>query len=307
MTSNEAANRIEQRTLALSLGAVLALAAGSLAWGLWIESDVVILNGVFSLVSLVGSALYLVAARLVARRADRRFPYGYAHVEPLVNSANALLVLVICLYAFLNGVEGIRAGGDGVDAGDVVWFGAVTALFCAAVGGWELRVARRTGSQLVRNDAREWLLDAGFSTVTLFGFAVLFVLPEPQRAVWARYADSALVAALALLFAPIPLGVLRRNLREILHMRSEDEAIVARVEAAMEQVRREHDVASHSAHVAKVGRSHWIELNVVVGPRFGPQTIAAQDELRGRIWSAIGLPIDAAWLTIHFTADPRWA
>ncbi len=70
------------------------LALGSLAWGLAIESDVVILNGIFSLVSLVGSVLYLVAARLVARPADRRFQYGYAHVEPLVNGVNALLVLV---------------------------------------------------------------------------------------------------------------------------------------------------------------------------------------------------------------------
>jgi predicted Co/Zn/Cd cation transporter (cation efflux family) len=64
----------------------------------------------------------------------------------------------------------------------VVWFGALTAVVSIAIGGYEMRVARLTGSQLVRNDGREWLLDAAFSLVTLVGFAVLFVLPEPQRA-----------------------------------------------------------------------------------------------------------------------------
>ena len=307
MTGIEYSARIEQRTLKISLAGVAAVATASLAWGLAIESDVVILNGVFSLVSLVGSVLYLAAAKLVVRPADRRFQYGYAHVEPLVNGVNGLLVLVICVYAFVNGLEGLRAGGDEVDAARVVWFGALTAVVSLAIGGYELRVARLTGSQLVRNDGREWLLDAAFSLVTLAGFAVLFVLPEPLRTVWARYADSVLVMALALLFLPVPFSVIRRSATELLHMASEDDAITGRVEAEMRAIRGEHDIRSHSTHVAKIGRSHLVEVNIVVGPGFALQTIPAQDGLRERIWAAVGRPIHEAWLTINITADPRWA
>jgi len=299
--------RLEQRTLSLSLAAVAAVAVLSLAWGLAIESDVVILNGIFSLVSLIGSMLYVTAARLVARPADRRFQYGYAHVEPMVNGVNGLLVLVICLYALINGIEGLRAGGDEVDAASVVWFGGLTAVVSLAIGGYELHVARRTGSQLVRNDGREWLIDAAFSLVTLAGFAALFVLPEPQRTLWARYADSVLVMVLALLFLPVPLSVLRRSAAELLHMASEDDAITGRVEAELRAIRSEHDIRSHSTHVAKIGRSHLVEVNIVVGPGFALQTVQAQDGLRARIWAAVGRPIHEAWLTINITADPRWA
>jgi cation diffusion facilitator family transporter len=299
--------RVEQRTLKISLVGVAAIAVASLAWGLAIESDVVILNGVFSLVSLVGSVLYLVAAKLVTRPADRRFQYGYAHVEPLVNGVNGLLVLVICVYAFINGLEGLRAGGDEVDAASVVWFGALTAVVSLAIGGYELRIARLTGSQLVRNDGREWLLDAAFSLVTLAGFAALFVLPEPLRTPWARYADSVLVMVLALLFLPVPLGVLRRSGAELLHMASEDDAITGRVEAEMRSIRSEHDIQSHSTHVAKIGRSHLVEVNIVVGPGFTLQTVPDQDGLRERIWAAVGRPVHEAWLSINITADPRWA
>jgi len=307
MDLKKESSRLEQRTLILSLVCVVVIALGSLAWGLAIESDVVILNGVFSLVSLIGSVLYLTAARLVIRPADRRFQYGYAHVEPMVNSVNGMLVLIICLYAFINGVEGLRAGGSEVDAASVVWFGVVSGLICVAVGTYELWMARRIGSQLLRNDAREWLIDATFSLVTLLGFAVLFVLEDPLRSAWARYADSALVAVLALLFLPIPLGVVGRNVRELLHMSSEDDAITRRVEAAMQAIREEHDIRSHTTHVAKVGRSHLVEVNIVVGPHFELQTVAEQDGLRQRIWSAVDRPIDAAWLTINFTTDRRWA
>jgi len=299
--------RTEQRTLALSLAAVAGVALLSLAWGVVIESDVVILNGVFSMVSLIGSGLYLTAARLVARPADRRFQYGYAHVEPLVTGANGLLVLVICIYAFINGVEGVRAGGSSVSAAGVVWFGAVTGAICLAVGIYEGFMARRTGSQLLRNDSREWLIDAAFSLVTLAGFAVVWLLEEPWRSLWARYADSALVALLALLFMSVPLGVLRQTMRELLHTADADRELASRVEAVLRAVAAEYDVANHSTHVAKVGRASFIEANIVVGPGFALQTVAQQDALRERIWRELGLPRDRAWLSIIVTADPRWA
>ena len=86
-----------------------------------------------------------------------------------------------------------------------------------------------------------------------------------------------------------------------------NDAITRRVEAALRVIRSEHDIRSHTTHVAKVGRSHLVEVNIVVGPRFELQTVAEQDGLRQRIWSAVNRPIDTAWLTINFTADPRWA
>jgi predicted Co/Zn/Cd cation transporter (cation efflux family) len=75
----------------------MAIAAGSIAWGLVIESDVVILNGIFSLFSLISGGLSLLTARRVTQPEDRRFPYGYSRLEPLVHSVNGLMVLMMCV------------------------------------------------------------------------------------------------------------------------------------------------------------------------------------------------------------------
>jgi predicted Co/Zn/Cd cation transporter (cation efflux family) len=95
--------------------------------------------------------------------------------------------------------------------------------------------------------------------------------------------------------------------RELLHMADADRELASRVEAVLRKVAAEYDVASHSTHVAKVGRASFIEANIVVGPRFGPQTVAQQDALRERIWRELGLTRDRAWLSIIMTSDPRWA
>lgn len=304
--SREEANRIEQRTLRLSIGGVALVAAGSLAWGLWLESDVVILNGVFSLLSLISGWLSLLAARLVVKAENRRFPFGYSHVEPLVLSVNGFMTLVICVYALINGVESIRAGGNEVDPEGVIWFGIVSGALCLAMWAHERRVARRIRSLLVHDDAREWLIDFGFSLVTLIGFAVLPLLEEPWRGAWARYADPALVSLMALLALPIPLSVLKRSLREVLLMTDADDAVSRRLDAVMREIRAEHDLVRCVPHVVKTGRTYFIEVDLVVGPRFALQTVAQQDALRSRIWSALGLMPEDAWLTVSFTADPRW-
>jgi cation diffusion facilitator family transporter len=305
-SAKEQASRIEQRTLVLSIYGVLVVAAGSIAYGLFLESDVVILNGIFSLLSLIGAGLSLLAAKLVVQPENRRFPFGYSHVEPLVLSVNSFMVLLICVYALINGIERIRAGGNAVDAEGVIWFSLVSGAVSLAMYTYERRVARRVDSPLIEADAREWLIDFGFSMVTLLGFAVLLFLEEPARGAWARYADPVMVSSMALLATPMPLGVLRRSLREVLLMTDADDAVTRRLEAVMEKVRAEHDIIRYVHHVVKTGRTRFIEVDIVVGPNFTLQTVAEQDRLRERIWRSLDMPLDKAWLSICLTGDPRW-
>ena len=304
--TREEASRIEQRTLKSSIWGVVGVAVGSVIWGLYLRSDVVILNGVFSVLSLVAGGLSLIAAKLVVRPEDKRFPYGYSHVEPLVQTVNGFLVLVICVYSFLNGIEGVRHGGHDVDAGGVVWFGAVSAAVCLGYWVRGALAARRTGSKLVGNDAKEWLMDFAFSVVTLAGFAVLPLLSEPYYGIWARYADPVMVAVLAVLLLPVPLGILRDSLREVLLMAAPHDALVRRAERVIEDVRAVRGVTRVIHHIVKSGRMYFIEIDVVVGPDFALQTVAEQDTLRERVWSGLGMSFDDAWLTLSITTDSRW-
>ncbi|EXI65223.1 MAG: Ferrous-iron efflux pump FieF [Candidatus Accumulibacter adjunctus] len=300
------ANRLEQRTLRLSVFTIIGLAIAGIGYGLYIGSEAVMLDGFYALTSVLGSGLYLLAARLVERPADRYFQYGYAHIEPLVNSFNSLILLVVCLYALGNGLKGLRSGGNPVEAREVVVYSLITAVVCLLVWWYERRVATRCDSQLVRNDAREWMIGTLFSVITLIGFAMVWVLPEPMRSWWARYADSAVLSLMALLLLPVPAKIFYDNMREVLRMANPDDEVSRRVNAVMRDIAAEHDIADYSTHIAKTGRIHVIEINILVGEDFALQTIPQTDALRARIWDAIGLPLEQAWLGILFTADPRW-
>lgn len=304
--SKDEASHIEQRTLTTSLIGVSIIAIGSLLYGLYIQSDVVILNGIFSLCSLVGSVLNLIAAKCVVRPADKRFQYGYWHVEPLVHCVNGTTVFLICLYAILNGIEGLREGGHVVDAIRVIWFSIVTGIICGSMWLYETLVSRKIKSELIKNDSREWLMDFGFSMVTLIGFAGLLVLTGPVYTFWARYADSVLVIVMAAALIPYPISVIRTNFREVLRMTSTEEMLVKHVESEMKKIKSEYGVLNYTNHVLKVGRTYFIEVNMLVSPEFPLQTIKEQDQLRERIWRVCEKPLDELWLSVCITTDSRW-
>jgi len=305
--TKQQANRLEQRTLRTSVFTIVGLAIAGIGFGLYIGSEAVMLDGFYALTSLLGSGLYLLAARIVEKPADRRFQYGYAHIEPLVNSFNNLILLVVLLYAFFNGLEGVRIGGNPVDAASVVVYSLFSAVVCAVVWAHESHVARRTESQLIRNDAREWMISMSFSVLTMIGFAMVWVLPEPYRSWWARYADSVVLALLALLLIPVPVKILYQNMREVLQITSPDDEVAQRVGAVMRKIAAEDDIVDYSTHIAKTGRIHFIEINIVVGPLFKAGSVPELDHMRERIWTAVDLPLEKAWLGILFTADPRWS
>ena len=58
-------NRLEQRTLRVSVFAIVGLAIAGIGWGLYIGSEAVMLDGFYALTSLLGSGLYLLAAKVV--------------------------------------------------------------------------------------------------------------------------------------------------------------------------------------------------------------------------------------------------
>ncbi len=300
-------NLQEQRMLKISFYAVMCVAIGSIVYGLYLSSDVVILNGIFSLFSLVGSDLSLLASKLVVRPADKRFQFGYWHVEPMVHCVNAIMMCIICLSSFLNGIEGIRHGGNMVDVMGVIGFSIVTGVVCACVGIYEWQLSKKLDSQLLRNDAREWLMDLGFSVITLVGFLGLFFLPENLSNYWAYYADSAMVAVMALCLFPFPLLVLIENAREVLRMTSVDDPVSQAVEALMRRVKEEFSLSSYTSHVLKVGRTYFVEVNIIVDDSCAFKLVSHQDMLRERIFKACGLTIDELWISVCVTEDPKWS
>jgi cation diffusion facilitator family transporter len=297
---------VEQRAMKVSIYVVCLGFAANVGYGFFVQSDTLILTAIFYLLNLVSAALGLLAATVVSRPATNRFEYGYWFLEPLVNGINGLMMLVVCVYGLVNGIEGIRSGGHVVNARGVILFSIASCVVCFAMVVYKKRAAAQISSKLLKTDGWKWIMKLTFSAATLLGFFVYSVLPESIRDQVYRYVDSAMTAGLSLVFLSVPAKIVRNSFAELLHMSPEENNPRAGIERMLTTIERDLGILRHHTHVIQAGRRNFVEVNVLVRAASPLDDLAAQDRLRERIWNSLGSQPIENRLTVQITADPRW-
>ncbi|WP_444999226.1 cation diffusion facilitator family transporter [Halomonas mongoliensis] len=297
---------LEQRALKVSIVVTLVVSSLGVTFGLLAGSQSILFDGVFSTIDAAMSALSLVVARLAIREASQRFQHGYWHLEPLVAALNGAILMLLCFYAFLNAVQGLMEGGRELDFDLAIAYAVVVAIACFSMVIYQKRLNRRADSEFVRIDIQGWLMAALITTALLVAFGIALLLQGTAWAHLTRYIDSALLMVLTACFMPVPLGIVRRAVREIFLIAPS--AVDREVHAAMVPVMAREGLLHYHSHVAKAGRGHFIEIHIVTAPDFcSGQGVALMDEIREEISGGLSIPPERRWFTVAFTADERWA
>lgn len=295
----------EQSTLKLSIAVTVAVASFGVVFGLLSGSLSIVFDGVFSAIDAAMSGLALFVSRLVNRVADdRRFQFGYWHIEPMVLAFNGGTLMLLCFYAFLNAAGSLLGGGRLLQFDWAIAYAVLVCTICFGMFFYERRINRRIGSDFIHLDAQSWLMSASITSALLIAFAIAWSLEGTRWEHLTRYADPLVLALLTLVLVFVPIRTVRKALQEILLITPPE--LDAHVRRIMDDVVKRHGFRSYTSYVAKVGRAQFIEIHVAVPPDSPIESVADADALRREIAKAIGGEGQHRWLTIDFTADPRW-
>ena len=296
----------EQQVLSFSIWVTMILAALGVAFGLISGSQSITFDAVFSIIDASMSILSLVVARLLAKQHtnSKRFQYGYWHFEPLVATFNGAILLLSCVYAFLNAVRSLHDGGNVISFGAATIYASLVCLVCFIMYFYEKRANRRLQSELVNIDIHSFLMSA-FITLALFlGFATAEILVWMGFNRFEPYADAVILLILVGGMFPIPLGIVRRALREVLLIAPPD--LDQEVKNVMKQFQARYGFCEYKTYVAKTGRLNTIDIMIRVPDNF-PATIQTLDGIRKEIETALkGSATLDKWLSIAFTANKDW-
>jgi cation diffusion facilitator family transporter len=293
-------SELEARLLWISLSATLLIAALGILFGLLARSPAILFDGFFSLIDVAVTWLTLKVARLVATQGDRRFQYGFWHLEPLVIALKASVLIVLVAYAFLSSVTSILKGGYEPEFGMALGYAGVVAVTSYGMWWWMRGQAERIDSGLVRLDVKAWLMGALITTALLIAFGAALAMQGTEAQGLIRYVDPAVLALLALFLLPLPFREARESFAEILMISPTD--LDAHVRSVMEDFVTRHGFQDYRSYLSKAGRARFIEISVLV-PSDLKISIAEIDAMRAEIGAAIGRAGPDRWLTIIFTGD----
>ena len=297
-------NRGEQKLLKQSTVLMFAVAIAGIVTGFISGSESIMFDGFFSLIATFIKVLMLITAQLIAKESNQRFQFGFWHLEPMVLLIEGSFLLLIAIYAFLNGVFGIINGGRDIELGLVIVYAAVFTVVEFAYYFWVKRKNRKLKSTLIQFDNVSWLVDAMLSVGLLISFLTALALTHQGYAQWAAYVDPAILIVLALSMLAPAFKILKPALRDVLGIAPD--ALDDKVREALEIASARHGFEGYKTYVQKHGRARFIEIHIVLPSGYPLTSVKTLDALREEIAELLGKADSARWLTISFTGDRRW-
>lgn len=300
--------------LRMSISATLVVALAGVIVGLVTGSSSIVFDGVYSLVDAAMSVLALVVVRLItsfaraetmSRKLRERFTMGFWHLEPMVLALNGVMLVGVAVYALINAVSSLLAGGRELAFDTALGYTGITVIVCLAVAIIEARANRRIRSDFIAMDIKSWLMSAGITAALMVAFGIGHAIQGTQWERLSPYIDPAVLALVCLVIIPMPVPTIRRAIADILLVTPAD--LKARVDAVAADVVTREGFLSHRSYVARVGRSRHIELYFIAPSALAPRSLGDWDGLREEIGAAIGGAGPNRLLTVAFTSDPEWA
>ncbi|MFL6547918.1 MAG: cation diffusion facilitator family transporter [Povalibacter sp.] len=293
----------EQRALKFSIAMTLLIGLLGVVTGLLTGSQAIIFDGMYSFVDVVLTIVSLAVSKLLANEGSRRFQYGYSHLEPVVGTFGGAVLALACVYAVINAIKDLLGGGHTVDYGfGAIWAG-VLCMIGSAMAYYMSRMASRLASGLLSLDARSWLVSAVLSLAVLLGFVIASSIQATAFAGWVPYVDSLVLLCTALAMLPVPIATIWRAMREVLQVAPGE--LDQQVRAVMKQLVTDRGFLDYSSHVAKIGRTQFVEIHILVTPDSAVNMTIA-DGIRREIAGRLNAAWPQFWLTIDFTADRAW-
>ena len=298
-------SKLEAGLLKGSIAATIFVAITGVVIGLLSGSMSIVFDGLFSSIDAVVGVVTLVVARLLASEGNHRFQYGYWHLEPLVLALNSSVLLLLCGYAFLNGVQGLMSGGHVLSFDIGLVYAGIVAAICFGMMFYLRYHNTRLESELIDVEVASWMTSGVITMALLLAFGGALLMKGTPWAPLTPYVDPLVLTLLAPAVLPVPLRTARQAFTEIFlitsrEMNSEIQAVAAAVVA-------EHGFTSFKSYAVEVGRARFIEIAFLVPANMKVGSVAEFDAIRHKIGDKLGGVGPELWLTIVFTSDPDLA
>lgn len=159
----------EQFVLKISLYCAVILAIFGITYGIYTGSKAIIFDGLVAFLSIILILLSVITSKFIYKEDDDIFQYGYMRFEPMVNLFKSLILLILCAYALINGIQEILDGGYEVKFDKAMLYSFFSMLLSIGIWLYTAYQAKILGSPLISVDSLEWFID---SVLYMGGFLV---------------------------------------------------------------------------------------------------------------------------------------
>lgn len=304
----------EQKVLKYSIVATIMLAIAGVVTGIVTGSSSIIFDGMYSSIDCLFSLAALLVVRLIhidvnrrKRKAPKfmeRFQFGFWHLEPMLLAINGLALLIAVFYALSEAFSTILNGGHTPNLGYAAWFTLFAVILCFGMAIYEYQKNKKIGSAFITIDVKSWIVSGAISFALLCTFIFAHFVQNTSYQWLLPFFDPVALAFIAICMFPMPVKTVAKALRDVLMITPE--ALDDHVNSIVDSIVEKYNFVGSQNYVACVGRSTMIEIHLILPENYQIGCVETLDKIRSEIGDMIGEASPDRWLTVSFTAEPKW-
>lgn len=266
------------------------------------ESSSMLLDGLYSLIQSIFIFLSGYVVKLVGRKDNESYQFGYGAFEPFFIIIRTLVLIGLNLILGYNAVKNIIGGGYRVNSSMALSFTAVSAAVCFVVAFALSSYSEKLASPILKAEARSWINDALLSVAVLISFTVMKLLDCFGLEGVAFYIDPAITLMFVFTLVPGLIRILVSSTRELLTA-APPETVQEKLDQILSFYQRRFGFSDYYTYSAKHGRTLTFTIYIKLSEDLGVKEL---DSYRKEILKAIQKEWPYTDSDIVFTIDTSW-
>ncbi len=300
-------NNLTQKSLIFSAVFALLFAFTGFVIGFLVDSQMILFDGMYSLISFALSIMSVFALRFKNKAKPKRYPFGASNIESIVIIFKFSIILMLVIVSMVHATNTIVQGGNAPDFGVGVFYALISTVICIAISILLKKVAHNKQSALVLAEANQWVFDSVTSLTVFVSFLVARAMIQfDVLTQFVGYIDPLLVVVLGLYLMKTPIVSIKKQIHYILEV-APNEIIMKHLNTIVKDIEKKYNMKESFVRATAGNGSLFLEIDFVVSNSQNQFTISQQDIVREEISNRIKqLPHDK-WITVAFTNDRKWA
>ncbi len=265
-------------------------------------SSSMMFDGLYSMVQSVFILLSVFVVRLIGRKDDEYYQFGYGAFEPFYIVLRTIVLLSMNTVLASEAVRSLLSGGRRVDASIGLIFTAVSIIGCSAVYVFLRKKAKELNSPLLKAESRSWLNDTLISVSVLISFGIMAILDRKGLSAVAMMIDPTITILFALSLLPALMKQLVSGIRDLLDAAPPEE-VQERLDAIVQKYSSRYGFRDYVIYSSRHGRTISATIHIVLREDLPVSTI---DVIRKAMLKEIIGQWKWSDTDIVFTVDPSW-
>lgn len=266
------------------------------------ESSSMLFDGMYSLIQSVFILMSGFVVRLIGRKDDEHFNFGYGSFEPFYIMLRTISLFSMNAALGISAIRSILSGGYEVNATIVLAFTAFSAVVCSFVCAFLFRKAREFNSPVLRTEARSWLNDTLLSVAVLASFSIIAILSHLGFRKAMLYIDPIVTLLFVLFLIPGVTKQLWQAIKDLLDAAPPQE-VQERLGGIVEQFSTLYSFKDWKIYASRRGRIIYSTIHIVLCDDI---PLHKADQLRKAMLKAIRSSWQWSDTDIVFCVDSSW-